>query len=41
MLEVPKVATSDGLFGIVAGVQFEALVQLPLAGLLFQVALPA
>src|SRR5207248_7623241 len=39
--EVAKVAVSAGPFGTVAGVQFAALLQLPLIGLKFQVALPA
>lgn len=36
-----KVATSEGPFGMVAGVQFAGVFQLPLLGLRFQVALPA
>ena len=39
-LETPKVATSPGPFGTVAGVQFVAVFQSPLVGLRFQVALP-
>src|ERR1051326_7365606 len=41
VLETPKVATSFGPFGTVAGVQFAAVFQSPLTGLLLQVALPA
>src|SRR5689334_10954384 len=40
-LEAPKVATSLGPLGTVAGVQFVAVFQSPLVGLRFQVALPA
>ena len=40
-VEVLKVATSDGPLGTVAGVQFAAVFQSPLAGLRFHVALPA
>src|SRR5438477_3467865 len=39
--ETAKVAVSAGLLGTVAGVQFEAVFQSPLAGLAFHVALPA
>jgi len=39
--ELLKVAISDGPFGTVAGVQFVAVFQSPVAGLEFQVALPA
>jgi hypothetical protein len=41
LLELAKVATSEEPFGIVPGVQFAAVVQSPLVGLRFQVALPA
>jgi hypothetical protein len=41
VLELPKVATSVGPLGTVAGVQFVAVLQSPLVGLRFQVALPA
>jgi hypothetical protein len=40
-LEVGKVAVSLGELGMVAGVQLEALFQLLVGGLTFQVALPA
>jgi hypothetical protein len=40
-LEEAKVAISLGPLGTVAGVQFAAVFQRPLAGLAFQVALPA
>ena len=41
VLETPKVATSFGPFGTVAGVQFAAVFQSLLIGLELQVALPA
>jgi hypothetical protein len=41
MFDVSKVATSVGALGTVAGVQFAAVFQSPLVGLVFQVALPA
>ena len=41
VLETLKVATSVGLFGIVAGVQLAAVVQNSSMGFKFQVALPA
>ncbi len=40
-LETPKVATSDGPFGTVAGVQLPAVFQVPVPGFRFHVALPA
>jgi hypothetical protein len=40
-LEDSKVAISDGPFGTVGGVQLPGVFQSPLAGLRFQVALPA
>ena len=41
MLETPKVAVSLGPLGTVDGVQLPAVFQSPVAGLPFQVALPA
>jgi hypothetical protein len=41
VLETPNVAVSFGPSGIVAGAQLALLLQSPLVGLRFQVALPA
>ena len=41
ILEVANVAVSAGPFGTVAGVQLVAVIQSPVAGVAFQVALPA
>jgi len=41
VFETAKVAMSVGALGMVFGVQFVAVFQLPLPGLRFQVALPA
>jgi hypothetical protein len=41
MLDAPNVAVSLGPFGTVAGVQLVAVLQSPLVGFRFQVALPA
>jgi hypothetical protein len=40
MFETPKVAVSEMVLGMFAGVQFEAVNQVPLVGFRFQVALP-
>jgi hypothetical protein len=41
VFEAANVAVSDGSLGMVGGVQFAAWFQSPVAGLVFQVALPA